>query len=129
LSRPQIKDAIVYSSTGHLVGLRIRFEPTQLAPGLPLPIVVWCGLAHQFIALNDLGGGDYAGAQGVDQAAAADSWEIGALLHFGITPRAALRFELRRLYMFGDAIAGLSRRNRQSYSLGLEFTIGSNREK
>jgi hypothetical protein len=121
ITQVQVVDAIVYNSTGHMVGLRISFDPKQLEPNFLLPVVVWSGLAHHFISLEDLGATDYTGAHGTDQSVSANSWEVGARSNIGITEQVSLRIEVRQLFYVGDPIPGLPKDERLNYGVGIGF--------
>ena len=123
ITQVQIRDAIVYSSSGHMVGVRVSVDPRQLLAQWPLPIVLWGGVAHQFISLNDLGYEDFTGSRGYDHAIGTNSWEFGGRAMIGLTKKVGLQLEARQLYYLGDELSGLSRDERWNVNLGVGFTI------
>jgi hypothetical protein len=123
ITQVQVRDAIVYSSSGHMLGARVSVDPKLLLAQWPLPIVVWGGVAHQFISLNDLGYTDFAGSGGYDHAIGANSWEFGGRALIGLTNKIGLQLDARHLYYLGDELPGLSRDNRWNVNLGIGFTI------
>lgn len=114
-----ISDAIVYSSSGHIIGGRIVFIPSLADEHWTVPVAIFGGIAHQFMSITYVGGEDNGGRTGSDHTAASNTLELGLRISLAISDPIQLRAEAHQLFELTNEYS----RHRRAYKLGVSVAL------
>ncbi|HTK82873.1 MAG TPA: hypothetical protein VL633_11315 [Bacteroidota bacterium] len=115
IAENQFIDPAMVSSYGHNLGTRVTFYPGKLIDHWVLPIGLFGGISHQFIATN------YTDPQGYypdyQMLTATNSIETGINAHVDVASSLQLCLQAERFFV----LPGM--RNRQAYTAGLMYVF------
>lgn len=112
-------DYITYSYHGHIAGARILFFPLLADEHWPLPIALFGGLSHHFIARTYIGGGDESGKVGSDGTESVNTIEAGLRVYLKIAGPVELRGEVHQFFRLGNESLDIGQNGRRAYTIGL----------
>jgi hypothetical protein len=118
-----VLDFVTYSHSSHIVGVRFNLLPAKLLPHWPLPIGVFTGVAHHFIAGRYVGGFGFVGRPGQDFTDDANTLEIGLNAEVDVLGPIAIRGEIQQFIPLGSDYLDRMQKSRRAYKVGLTFTF------
>jgi len=116
-------DYITYSYSGHIVGTKIYFFPTEVADHWPVPIAFSGGIAHHFIHRTYVGGEDFVGTRGSEGAESSNTVEAGLGIYFKLTELIELRGEAHQFFRLGNGPVDEGQTDRRAYSVGFALLL------
>jgi hypothetical protein len=117
------KDAVIYSYSSHIVGLRMSFSPIKCIDNWYIPIDIFGGIAHHFIKRKYVGGIDWNGIVGTDYASGTTTGEVGLMAHVNITGLLSIVAEVQQYFPFGNNDFDRLQKDRRAYKIGLSYSI------
>jgi hypothetical protein len=118
-----VADMVSYSYSSHIVGARFSFLPAKLLDHWPLPIGIFAGTAHHFIAARYIGGFGLDGNPGHEFTADATTVELGLNAEVQVLGPIGIRGEIQQFIPLRSDYFDRLQKNRRVYKLGLAFTF------
>ncbi len=114
---------LTYSRTGHIVALRVGFNPIALEDRMPIPVTPFAGIAGHFVDNRYQGGRDSFGNAGSDSYQRSLTPMIGLAISLPILQELTLEAEGRLFVPIDASAASKSHRNRTAYTFACTFTL------
>ena len=118
-----VADAVTYSSTSHIVGVRIALLPAEMLPHWPLPVGVFTGVGYHFIARKYIGGTGVDGRPGRNITGHATTVDLGVNVEFQIFGPVGIRGEIQQFIPPGSGDFDRSQINRRAFKVGISFAL------
>jgi hypothetical protein len=110
-----VADMITYSFTSHIVGTRLTFFPAQTSEHWALPVGIFAGVSHHFIAGRNVGGSGIIGKPGEDFTRTSNTVEIGLNIRFPIVSPLSIRGEVQQFVRIDNDDFDRRQKNRRAY--------------